>query len=119
MPDDRPIDGVNLLPMLNGERWTRDRFIPFASNLQMQSPTASIIDEGHKLLLRFDPDRADELYHLWDDPGEKKNLIHQKPDLASTLKRKLMDWLVSARHSYEKGDYPGYKRQGRFIKTEE
>ncbi len=119
MPDDRPIDGVNLLPMLKGEHWARDRFIPFASNLQKQSPTASIIDEGHRLLLWFDPDRQDELYHLWDDPGEKQNLIHQKPELASALKRKLMGWLVSARHSYEKGDYPGYTRQGRFIKTEE
>ncbi len=119
MPDDRPIDGVNLLPMLKGERWTRDRFIPFASNMHKQSPTASIIDEDHKLLLWFSPDRENELYHLWDDPGEKKNLIHQKPELVSTLKRKLMDWLVSAHHSYEKGDYPGYTRQGRFIKTEE
>ena len=97
----------------------RDQFIPFASNMQKQSPTASIIDEGHKLLLWFDPDREDELYHVLDDPEEKDNLLHQKPELASALKRRLMNWLASARHSYEEGDYPGYTRQGRFIKTEE
>ena len=26
-------------------------------------------------------------------------------------------WLASARHSFEKGDYPGYQQQGNWIPT--
>jgi arylsulfatase A-like enzyme len=68
MPDDRPIDGVSILPLLRGEDWAADRFIPFASDMQRQSPSASIISQGHKLLLWFDKNKPDELYHLQDDP---------------------------------------------------
>jgi arylsulfatase A-like enzyme len=118
MPDERPIDGVSLLSLLRGEAWTPDRFIPFASRLRgKQSPFASIISQGHKLLLWFDKDKADELYHLQKDPSEQKNLISEQKTLASELRTKLISWLKSARHSYERGDYAGYQRQGRFIPT--
>jgi arylsulfatase A-like enzyme len=118
MPDDRPIDGVSMLSLLRGEAWAPDRFIPFASNLRrMQSPSASIISQGHKLLLWFDKNKPDELYHLQHDPSEQKNLIGERRELANELRTKLITWLKSARHSYERGDYPGYQRQGRFIPT--
>jgi arylsulfatase A-like enzyme len=118
MPDDRPIDGVSMLSLLRGEAWAPDRFIPFASNLRrMQSPSASIISQGHKLLLWFDKNKPDELYHLQQDPCEQNNLISERKELANELRTKLITWLKSARHSYERGDYPGYQRQGRFIPT--
>jgi arylsulfatase A-like enzyme len=116
MPDDRPIDGVSLLSLLRGEPWTPDRFIPFASDLRRkQSPSASIVSEGHKLLLWFDEDKPDELYHLENDPGEERNLIGEQKELADELRTKLITWLKSARNSYQHGDYSGYQRQGRFI----
>ena len=118
MPDDRPIDGTNVLPLLMGEDWTRDKFIPFASNMQRLSPSASIIDQGHKLLLWFDSKKEDELYALQEDRAEQRNLFAEKPELANALKTKLMTWLTSARNSYEIGDYPGYEKQGRFIREE-
>ncbi|MGK0239364.1 MAG: hypothetical protein ACI92G_002839, partial [Candidatus Pelagisphaera sp.] len=31
------------------------------------------------------------------------------------LKKELLNWLQSARHSYEDGDYPDYEKQGHFI----
>jgi arylsulfatase A-like enzyme len=117
MPDDRPIDGTNVLPLLMGEDWTRDKFIPFASNMQRLSPSASIIDQGHKLLLWFDSKKKDELYALQEDRAEQRNLFAEKPELANALKTKLMTWLTSARNSYEIGDYPGYEKQGRFIRA--
>ena len=118
MPDDRPIDGVSMLSLLRGEAWAPDRFIPFASNLRpKQSPSASIISQGHKLLLWFDKNKPDELYHLQNDPSEQKNLISKRKELANELRAKLIIWLKSARHSYERGDYLGHKRQGRFIPT--
>ena len=118
MPDERPIDGASLLSLLCGHAWAPDRFIPFASKLRgKQSPSASIISQGHKLLLWFDEDKADELYHLQKDPGEQKNLISEQKQLAKELRSILIGWLKSARRSYEHGDYPGYQRQGRFIPT--
>lgn len=120
MPDSRPIDGVSLLSLLRGRAWSPDRFIPFASDvLRKQSPSASIIGDGHKLLLWFDKSKPDELYDLNDDPAEQRNLIGEKQELAEKLRSKLISWLQSARHSYERGDYPGYECQGRFISTPE
>ena len=54
---------------------------------------------------------------LQHDPGEQNNLISEQKELAKELRTKLISWLKSARHSYERGDYPGYQRQGRFIPT--
>jgi arylsulfatase A-like enzyme len=118
MPDTRPIDGESMLPLLRGEAWACDRFIPFASDLRRkESPSASIISQGHKLLLWFDSNKPDELYDLQGDPGEQHNLISERKELADELRTKLITWLRSARYSYEHGDYPGYEKQGRFITT--
>jgi arylsulfatase A-like enzyme len=116
MPDQRPIDGVSLVPILENQPWKRDRFIPFASQMQKLSPKASIVHKNHKLLLWFDSDKGDELYSIHNDPSESNNLIRQKPELAADLKQELLNWLQSARHSYEGGDYPHYEKQGHFIK---
>lgn len=117
MPDDRPIDGVSILPLLNNETWTRERFIPFASQLRKDAPKASIVHNNHKLLLWFDPEKRDQLYAVHSDPDESDNLIHKKPELAAELKRELLAWLRSARHSYEHGDYSQHEKQGHFITT--
>ncbi|MBI24999.1 MAG: N-acetylgalactosamine-6-sulfatase [Roseibacillus sp.] len=117
MPDKRPIDGENILPLLRGKPWQRTKFIPFASQMQKQSPKASIIQGDHKLLLWMDGKKPDELYHLHNDPGEQNNLARQNQKLAASMEKSLKAWLVSARHSYEKGDYPNYDKQGIFIRT--
>lgn len=117
MPDNRPIDGQSILPLLKREKWKRKAFIPFASNLQKLSPTAGILDGDYKFMFWIGSDKPDELYHIYDDPGEKHNLVKQKPELAAEHKKKLDNWLASARHSYEKGDYPGYQKQGDFLPT--
>jgi arylsulfatase A-like enzyme len=119
IPDDRPLDGTDIRPVLKGEDWTRDKLIPFASNMQRNSPSASIINEEHKLLLWFDPLKEDELYDLQNDPGETTNLIDQKPELAEKLNQELSDWFNSAHNSYENGDYPGYEKQGVFLREYE
>jgi hypothetical protein len=65
MPDARPIDGVSMLRLLPGEAWAPDRCIPFAAELRrQQSPSASIISQGHKLLLGFDRNRRDGPHYL-------------------------------------------------------
>ena len=115
MPDNRPIDGQDMWPLLEGNKWERTTFIPMASKLQEQSPSAAIIDGEYKFLSWVGTEKPDELYHLHNDPGETNNLTKQKPEIASALKKKFDAWLASARHSYEKGDYPGYEKQGEFL----
>ena len=53
---------------------------------------------------------------LTERRAEERNLFAEKPELANALTAKLMTWLTSARNSYEIGDYPGYEKQGRFIR---
>jgi hypothetical protein len=65
----------------------------------------------------MDGKKPDELYHLHNDPGEQNNLARQNQKLAASMEKSLKAWLVSARHSYEKGDYPNYDKQGIFIRT--
>lgn len=119
MPDERPIDGLSLLPILQNKPWKRDRSIPFASQMQKLSPKASIVHKNHKFLQWFDTEKGDELYSVQDDPSESDNLVARKPELAAELKKELSNWLRSARHSYEKGDYPDYEKQSHFINTNE
>ena len=45
------------------------------------------------------------------------NLINMEAEVADSLRQELMAWLDSANNSYENGDYPGYAKQGIFIKT--
>jgi arylsulfatase A-like enzyme len=115
MPDDRPIDGTSILSLLRGEDWKREKFIPFASQMQKKSPSASIIQGEYKLLLWPNGEKEDELYHLNNDPGETNNLARLELELAASLKEQLQSWLKSARQSYEEGDYPGYEKQGNFV----
>ena len=117
LPDDRPIDGTNILTLIQGADWNRSKFIPFASSMQKKSPSASIISKGYKLLLWFDKTKSDELYQIKNDASEMNNLIHVETEVAASLRQELMAWLDSANNSYENGDYPGYVKQGDFIKT--
>ena len=116
MPDDRPIDGTTLVPLLNGEGWKRTSLVPFASNTQQQSPSVAIIDGDYKLLVWLGSDKPAELYQVSNDPAENRNLAANKPELVTTMRAKLEVWLKSARHSYDKGDYPGHRTQGRFVR---
>lgn len=40
-------------------------------------------------------DGRDELYNIWEDPGETKNLIDAQPDRATQLKKQLAMWKES------------------------
>ena len=69
-------------------------------------------------MLWFDKAKLNELYHIKNDASEKNNLMNVETEVAASLRGELMAWLDSARKSYEYGDYPGYTKQGNFIKTE-
>ncbi|MBK1879722.1 sulfatase-like hydrolase/transferase [Pelagicoccus mobilis] len=98
MPDDRPIDGENVLDILQGEREWRSKSIPF----RFSSKNSSIIRGKYKLLL---PEH--ELYDLSKDRAERKNLANMKPELVSEMKKELASFFESVEKSHAGGDYLG------------
>jgi arylsulfatase A-like enzyme len=115
MPDARPLDGESLLEVLEGKPWRRGKAIPIASRMLRSGPDAALIRGKFKLLVHVTREGADELYDMAADPSESRNVLVEHPETAAEMKRELMAWLESARHSFEEGDYPGYERQGLFL----
>ena len=110
-----PIDGVSLLPLIEGEMTERPRPIGFESSGQI-----SLTDNRYKLIRTRGARRkkkaeggggsageADgfELYDLIEDPGEKKNLAAEKLDIVKAMKETLLKWQTSCKESNTGKDY--------------
>ena len=114
-PEDRPIDGESLLPLLLGKTQARTSTIPFASNIR--GSKAALIKGDLKLCTNLSSDGTDALYHLHDDPAESNNLIADHPELAQSMKADLQAWMESCRKSFDGKDYSEpYEPQGTFFK---
>ena len=80
VPTDRPIDGVNLLPHLAPGSAAQ----PARPLFWRDGPYRSVQDQGWKLIVSERPQKR-WLFHLADDPTEKKNLIDREPAQAQRL----------------------------------
>ena len=80
------LDGVNLLPYLQGEMSGRPHH-----KLYWKKECRAVIREGDWKLIRF-PDRPAELYYLEDDISEHNNLADQYPDKVRDMFKKLFEW---------------------------
>ena len=80
------IDGVNLLPFLNGEASGKPH-----QSLYWKKESRAAIRDGDWKLLRF-PDRPAELYNLAEDVSETQNLAQQDPHKVAALYKKLFQW---------------------------
>jgi len=108
-----PIDGVNLLPLIDGKMTERPRPIGFESAGQI-----ALIDNRYKLYsprggrsrrrrgAAAKPSAPSyELYDLLADPGEKRNLAAQKPEIVKAMAAKLTAWRTSCAASQAGRDY--------------
>lgn len=97
-PVNHKLDGIDLLPYVNGEKkidvnrtlfWRRRTF---NSPGKINKVRAKAVRQGqwkyHKDLLR----NREYLYNLKDDISETKNLLHEKPETAAKLKNVLQLW---------------------------
>ncbi|WOH39497.1 sulfatase-like hydrolase/transferase [Thalassotalea fonticola] len=103
MPDNRPIDGVSLLPLLSGadSNFKRSKPIPFRHR-----NSATLIDGDFKLVLSIGKKATkEELYNMVDDRAENKDIIAQHPERASAMRKQLEAFLVSAKQSHSGSDY--------------
>lgn len=115
----QPIDGVNLLPLIEGKLKERPRPIGFQSARQ-----AALIDNRYKLVrlgpktrpkrrnrrkkASRDRQKADARVMLFDivaDPSELKNLASEHPDVVKRMAAKLDAWQRSCRNSLRGDDY--------------
>ena len=85
LPTDKALDGVNLIPFLNGERKEAPHEV-----LTWRWISQSAIRSGNWKLLRGAG--REYLFDLESDPGESKNLLAAKPEIAQILREQLRTW---------------------------
>jgi arylsulfatase A-like enzyme len=111
MPDKRPIDGISLVPLINGKMTKRPNPIPFwfvkpGKRKMHGSPTIALVDNNFKFLTNLSKDcHEDMLFDLVNDPGEKNNIIADHRDVALAMKAQLKKWTESCKLSHSGADY--------------
>ncbi len=112
MPDERPIDGVNLMPLIAGEMTERPKAIPFCSPLAPRrtahrSTSLALVDNNFKFMTNLSENgEEDILFDLVKDPAETTNIIGDHPEVAAQMKASIREWFESCRMSHSGADYP-------------
>lgn len=112
-PQDRPLDGENILPALR-EDGERSGFIPYRfldrEAVMFGSPTVAIMEGSWKFLTHGRGfEEHDELYDLSVDRCETQNLAASHGELCDGFHRKLEGFMASCRSSHGGADYGGEK----------
>jgi arylsulfatase A-like enzyme len=104
-----PLDGISLLPLLEGKMTSRPKpmgFWQFAgdqNNLTPDSGPSAWNDQTWKLV-KLRPGRW-ELYNISADRQEHHDLAVSQPEVLRRMKAELQSWQESVIHSYSSGDY--------------
>ena len=94
-----PMDGVSLLPLIEGKMTARPRPLGFESRSQL-----SLTDNRYKLISQ-DRGKTYALHDLVEDPSESTDLASQKPEVVATMRKTLDEWRASCKRSLEGQDY--------------
>jgi len=100
-PQNRPLDGISLLPILNEEQRDRNSPIGFIYNNYQK---ISWVTDQYKLVSPMKGNDF-ELYDIINDPSESKNIIKQGAVIATSLQTELENWLDSVDKSSKGIDY--------------
>lgn len=93
------LDGINLLPILEGKRQLRESPLGYETILDSRgSPKLCWMEDRWKLLTDLDG-KEELLFDLDADPSETKNLASQNPRICDTLRAKLEKWRASCARS--------------------
>ena len=101
MPDDWPIDGQDMMPIITGQTDEREKAIPFRAR-----GNATLVKNRYKLVLP-----KGELYDLSRDWGEEHDIAFANPERVEPMTRELTSYLDSMRESHAGSDYndPSFK----------
>ncbi len=99
MPEDKqqPLDGIDLLPLLEGKMTERPSPIGF-----MAANTKAWTDNRYKLI---GDQKSKELFDLSEDPGETRNIADNNPEIVQRMTKDLEAWIASVNRSKEGADY--------------
>jgi arylsulfatase A-like enzyme len=108
----QPLDGISLVPLLEGKMTERPRPIGFwhggGKNMDRDAGHAAWTDNRyklHKIAEKKKDGVSFELYDLLDDPSEKNDLAKTKPDVVAKMKPELETWQDSVLRSLHGEDY--------------
>lgn len=88
VPDDRPFDGINLVPLLDGSEPQRERTLAWRI-LRPSRPQKAV---RHGTWKYIQDGNVEMLFDLANDIGERRDLSFQQPEKFAELKRRLADW---------------------------
>jgi arylsulfatase A-like enzyme len=94
IPDNVTLDGVSIVPLLNGKQMERGAIywhFPHYSNHGMQSPGGAVRYGDYKLIEYFENGSV-QLFNLKEDIGERNDLAESEPDKARELREMLHQW---------------------------
>ena len=103
----RPLDGVSLVPLLDGEIETRRKPIPFR-----HTGRAAWIDNNMKLLTNSMQKGSFALYDLEMDPEEQNDLAEKYPETFRKMRQQLLSWSRGVDASAVGKDYPTGEIEG-------
>lgn len=95
MPDARPVDGQDIMPIISGQTEKRDKAIPFRAK-----GNATIVKENYKLVLP-----KGELYDLAKDWSEENDVASVHPERVERMTKELMAYLKNMEKSHSGADY--------------
>ena len=98
-PDERPLDGTNILDAIEGRIEERAKPMGFIC-----TPNVSWVTNQYKLITD-EKLESFELYDLLNDKSEINNIIDEYPEVAKQLEAELRDWLASVENSKIELDY--------------
>ncbi|WP_167898841.1 sulfatase family protein [Wenyingzhuangia aestuarii] len=96
MPDSRPIDGQNILPILTEKQQHRDKSVVF----RYSGGITTLVKGNYKLVYPLK-----ELYDVFKDREEKNNLASLHPDLVAAMEIELLQKFKSIQKSQAGIDY--------------
>ena len=106
IPADKPLDGVNLLPYLCGEKSGRPHDV-----LYWRYGIQSAVRLGNYKLVRSNKD--EELFDLAADIGEQRDLSDDKPEIVNELGKALDDWSAQMKPpAWGRAGVPGKAQPG-------
>lgn len=104
MPDDRPLDGESIAPILF-EKATARKNDSIKLRMSGRSDRRVIMEGRYKAIKEHGPHVAWRLFDIVADPEESQDLSQQKPDLLAELIAKYDAWVETVQASGRGADY--------------
>jgi len=95
----KPIDGISLLPLIEGRMTKRPVPMGFESSKQV-----SLTDNRYKIYSK-DGGKTFMLFDLLEDPGESRDIAAEKPQILQAMQAALGNWRRSCKNSLAGKDY--------------